>query len=785
LFYVFLILWARRTKILLMKFDITRPMNARLHFIYLFAFFLTGFSSAFGQLHYYEETYNGGVTAAGWSPEVFGAGTGNFSIFIEPGSTIQAAFLIASRLGPGDGLVTLNGIDYNLSLLNQVTGPFSTLYGDPSAVHLIDVTADIDPSVTNYTITGGAPYQDFQLVVFYDNPSLSVVTAALFLNTVNLNVASSEWTLDFETPVLNADEVAMCFFNSYQCDMVGDAENITVNGTYIGTVGTQDSNSGWCTGTIGSFYYQNASITALGDDNADQGVNAGEALSDVSALVPDGSDQITVLFEHVSGNQDNHQWSIVTAFGSSCQALAPELEVSNVCLGETSTFEEISGNTYSSWTWNFGDSNSSADQNTSHVYGSPGQYNASLTVADSEGCLNTISVPITVYPIPTISVDLNGGCDSDEYTLVANGASTYVWNPGNVTSEEITITLDEPTTYEIVGTSEFGCEAVFEFEAVPVEPLQVDLTILSNPTCEEATSGSILANVEGGMEPYEFVWSPIGSNNALNNNISAGVYSVTITDARGCIITSDPIELLQTGLPEVVITGPEFICPGESVVLSASGAVSYEWSTGEIGSSIEISPESNTTYTVTGNNGLCENTASFDVEVYTAANWNLSEEYLIELGQSIQLNGAINGTYTWTPSDGLSCTNCPNPVASPTSTTLYTVVVQDAETGCVSEHLVLINVEVITLFIPNVVTLTQDEFNETFSVLGGPFRNPTLTIYNRWGNLLYTTSDPLKGWNLKIDGERAAGGTYYYIFEYDSLSGRKKREGHFTLLGLP
>jgi gliding motility-associated-like protein len=188
---------------------------------------------------------------------------------------------------------------------------------------------------------------------------------------------------------------------------------------------------------------------------------------------------------------------------------------------------------------------------------------------------------------------------------------------------------------------------------------------------------------------------------------------------------------------------------------------------------------------VTGNNGLCENTTSFDVEVYTAANWNLSEEYLIELGQSIQLNGAINGTYTWTPSDGLSCTNCPNPVASPTSTTLYTVVVQDAETGCVSEHLVLINVEVITLFIPNVVTLTQDEFNETFSVLGGPFRNPTLTIYNRWGNLLYTTSDPLKGWNLKIDGERAAGGTYYYIFEYDSLSGRKKREGHFTLLGLP
>jgi gliding motility-associated-like protein len=81
------------------------------------------------------------------------------------------------------------------------------------------------------------------------------------------------------------------------------------------------------------------------------------------------------------------------------------------------------------------------------------------------------------------------------------------------------------------------------------------------------------------------------------------------------------------------------------------------------------------------------------------------------------------------------------------------VVVEDSETGCVSEHLVLINVEVVTIFIPNIVTLTEDGLNEAFRIEGGPFRNPNLSIYNRWGNLLFETTDPLRGWNLKIDGK--------------------------------
>jgi PKD repeat protein len=303
----------------------------------------------------------------------------------------------------------------------------------------------------------------------------------------------------------------------------------------------------------------------------------------------------------------------------------------------------MSGNTYSSWNWDFGDDSTSAEQNPEHTYAAAGDYNVVLSVADSEGCFNALNVMVTVHPLPEITIGLTGGCDDDDYTLVASGAESYVWNPGNFSTTEISVNLDISTTFQITGTSEFGCVSTLEYDAIPVEPLEINLEILANPTCEDATGGSLSADVQGGLEPFTYVWSPLGSSTEINSELSAGVYSVTVTDARGCSITSEPIELVQTGLPDVIISGPTFLCPGESITLTASGANTYEWSTGETGNSIEVSPDISTTYTVTGNNGLCENSASTEVEVYTASNWNLFEEYLIEFGQSIQLNASISG----------------------------------------------------------------------------------------------------------------------------------------------
>jgi len=282
-----------------------------------------GFSTTFGQLKFFEDTYNGGVTVGGWSPTYSANGSGNFVTNVTAGSTIRAAYFIAGRLGnAANATVVLNGINYTFSAANQVTGPFTTLYGGPSGVHVIDVTADIIPAVNAYTLTLPAQpstsnrYQDFQLVVYYDNAALPAVNAVLFLNTFNLNINTNTWTLNFAVPIDNSAPVALSFFNSYQCNTTTDCENITVNGTFIGATGLNDVNSGFCGGTLGNFWYESNALGALSDDNINQAVNVGDALSNSQAIIPNNSTVVTVIFDHCNGvGADNHQWTVNVAYG--------------------------------------------------------------------------------------------------------------------------------------------------------------------------------------------------------------------------------------------------------------------------------------------------------------------------------------------------------------------------------------------------------------------------------------------------------------------------------------
>jgi gliding motility-associated-like protein len=737
---------------------------------------------AHSQLHYFEETFVGGVTMGGWSPPVFGSGDGAFDVYVEPGSTIYQAFLVAGRLGPGDGVVTLNGITYNLDATNEVTGPFYTLYGDPSAVHVIDVTTDIDPAINSYTISGGIPYQDFQLVIFYENPSLQPVTAALFLNSESMGIASAAWTLNFDNPISNASDVGMAFFNSYQCDAVFDAENITVNGTYIGTTGSQDYNSGWCTGTLGNFYYQDGTLFGLGDDIADQAVGGAEALSNASALIPNGSTTVDVLFEHVGGGADNHQWSIITVFGSSCDAPTPLFAFNEVCIGEPTTFTDESIGAVVTWNWDFDDSNSSTDQNPVHTFSNPGTYDVTLTVENIDGCSESLTTQVEVFALPVLTILESNGCGGDPFTLDAFGAVDYTWEPGSLTGNSIDVLPLVETTYTLSGVDSNGCSSSIDYTVTPVEPLIVSAEWLSDSSCENPIGGSAQATVSGGLAPYDYQWSPSGGNNATGSNMSAGDYTVQVTDAMNCIAQSNVVTIIQTGLPEITIDGPLEICPGEEIELVASGATTYEWSTGEITPSITVSPLQTTTYWVEGSLGICSNSDSITVQVFEVNAWSGDSTFVVPFGTSILIELPSENIYTWSPGTFLSCSECSNPIILPTETTFYDIISQDPNNGCIEEARVLIIVEFDDAFIPNAITLTNDDLNEVFRVYGGPFVNPVMRIYNRWGIKIFETNDIEKGWNGGIDGYYAPDGVYVYQVEYDTDEGRKKLSGTLTVI---
>lgn len=745
-----------------------------------------------GQYKFTEASFNGGVTVGGWSPPIGGQSfaPGNFSIYIEPGSTILGAYLIAGRLGPAlDYTVNFNGTDYIFGMANEVTGGFNTLYGSPSGVHVYDLTSVTNPSVLNYTINcpsspSGGYFQDFEFVVFYENPSLPLINAAIFLNTFDLNVPSNTWNLNLGAPIDNSVDVMLSFFNSYQCFAGGDAENITVNGTLIGSTYNNDLNSSGCTGTLGNCYYQSATLTALGDDNANQAVQEYDALSNIKNLVGMGSTDITVLFTHGGGNFDNHQWSIVAAYGNSCDAPVAQFESNTPCLGDATQFTNNSSIDAVSWLWNFGDGNTSDAYEPQYTYATSGTFNVSLTAYGIDGCSHTATQQLTVLPIPNVQVASTFDCVAQEFNLQASGASTYSWTPGNEITSAITVDAVQGFTYTVEGTAA-GCTGSATVTLNVPPPLSVNLSG-TTATCG-LNDAVITATVSGGTLPYTYTWTGVSASGAIAVNVGAGNYQLLIIDGDNCPVEAS-ITIDQTPAPVVSINGPEAQCPGTEISLTATGADTYVWNTGSLNATLIASPLVSSTYTVTGTVGGCSHTVSWTQDVLPVPVIDLQPFITINLGESADVEASVTtgsgseGVLSWYPPLFLDCVVCTEQTITPEFGLQYNVMALDPLTGCISfDSLMVYVTENFFVWVPNTITLNNDNVNEVFSAVG--VKSGIMKIYNRWGELIFETDDPARGWNGDSGaGYYAPNEVYVWYLEYDTPLGRQKMRGHVTVL---
>src|ERR1041385_7327467 len=190
-----------------------------------------------------------------------------------------------------------------------------------------------------------------------------------------------------------------------------------------------------------------------------------------------------------------------------------------------------------------------------------------------------------------------------------------------------------------------------------------------------------------------YAWSP--STGLSNPNISNPVanptatttYSVTVTDANGCVNKSTATVTVNP-LPVVTAT-PATICINSTGQLSATGGTIYAWSPATGLSNPNISnptanPTTTTTYTVTVTNANgCVNKTTATVTVNPLPVVTATPATIC-INSNTQLNATGGTTYAWSPSTGLSNPNISNPVANPTATTTYTVTVTNAN-GCVNK----------------------------------------------------------------------------------------------------
>ncbi len=164
-------------------------------------------------------------------------------------------------------------------------------------------------------------------------------------------------------------------------------------------------------------------------------------------------------------------------------------------------------------------------------------------------------------------------------------------------------------------------------------------------------------------------------------------------------------------------------------------------------------------------------------------NLNLGSDTTIFNGDSIRLNPLVNSQNTlswrWSPPTGLSCVDCKTPIATPLSKSLYQLTVKDTKYGCTATDDIFIKVNPCEkVFIPNSFSPNDDTFNDFFTAYGVDCakRIKKMDIFNRWGNLVFTTENATlgndsQGWNGQFKGKRLSAGVYVYVIEIEYGNG--------------
>ena len=404
----------------------------------------------------------------------------------------------------------------------------------------------------------------------------------------------------------------------------------------------------------------------------------------------------------------------------------------------------------------------------------------SVTVTDSLGCAQTVSVTITQPPpfglaISQVNVLCHGDSTGSASIGVSGGTApySYVWTPGGDTT--FSISNISSGIYIVLITDSNGCTVSFGFSIS--EPPQLSVSATSTDVlCFGDSNGTASANVSGGTPAYSYLWTPGSWTTFSVSNLSAGNYIVAITDSNGCT-TQDTVLINSPTQVSAAIAVTNGCGTNGSAAVTASGgttAYSYLWSpTGDTANSVSGLISGTYTCTVTDANG-CTQSVSSIITNFPAPVISVGSDVTINIGDSTVLSAAGGGTYLWTPSAGLNCTTCSSPTASPSATTYYCVTVTDTN-GCSDSACVRVTVDIECgdVFVPSAFSPNNDLMNDLECVYGRCIATMIFSVYNRWGEKVFESTDLKNCWDGKYKGEDAGTGVYAYTLEATLVTGEK------------
>jgi len=583
----------------------------------------------------------------------------------------------------------INGAVFTSSGGSRPTGTFSWT----------PTTADIGNASTCFTVTvqdDNCPYNGSQTYSF------CITVTGIILNTssTDANCGASNGTASVQ--ILSG---AGPF--TYQW-LPSGGNNLNANGLQAGLYTVVVAGSGGCSSTAnvtvgmgaapGNISTNGTNVSCFGGNNGVASVNVNGGQQPYTYLWSNGATTATI------NNLTAGVYLITVTTANGCvtnssatitEPIAPlafTSSQSNVtCNGLNNgqaAVVAIGGTLPYTYSWNTLPIQTSAVANNLYA----GNY--SVIISDNNGCTTTGNFVITQPTLLTSNamavnqVTCNGLANGQAIVGATGGvgAYTYSWSTNPIQNTQ-SITGLSPGTYIATVTDASNCTSMSS--VVITEPLPLTLSTAGLPaTCFGTATGQGIVIPSGGTTSYSYQWLPNGGTGASANGLSAGTYSITVTDANGCTAISS-VSIIQPSPLVLTASGATTICLGQNTTLSAnaSGGTAgyvYNWSGVGSGSTQVVSPTTTTVYDViaTDANGCVSNisTVAINVTSLTASNLMITPPISICNGNSTSISANVSGntgpvTITW--NNALGTGNGPFTV-SPSVTTNYIVTVTDA-----------------------------------------------------------------------------------------------------------
>ena len=483
----------------------------------------------------------------------------------------------------------------------------------------------------------------------------------------------------------------------------------------------------------------------------------------------------------------------------------PAIAVNGSCRFNPFQFSDASTLRYGQvikWRWDFGDETSTADsaitRNPQWKYSTTGYKNVKLTVESSLGCIATVSKdsvevkdkPVVVLPFRDTLI-----CSVDTLALSASGGLSYSWLPNQSIVNANTanpLVFPKSTTSYLVTVSDNGCT-----DTASLRVRVVDFVTLSIADTSICLTDSIVLRPSSNGLLYQWTSNAPGtlSRSATKNPLikPLGTTTYHVASYIGKCVAERDVTVVAIPYPAANAGKDTVICYGDGIQLNGvvTGS-SFNWSPANTLSNPAIlapiaSPRRSTSYILSVYDTRGCPKPKQDTVVVTVRQpviASAGRDTAVVAGQPLKLTASGAELFTWLPATGLNSTTIASPVAILYDNITYTVKVYTIE-GCFNYDTVSVKVYKTSpdIFVPTAFTPDKATNNRFKPIPVGIATIDLFQVYNRWGQLLYSNTNPETGWDGSFAGKAQNAGAYVWMVKGKDYTGKVVfRKGTMVLI---